>query len=66
MRLSLKNENIGLVVAFAIVIAGHLAIAGKPNELESIVIAVLGLGAGFWLSVYLNFRDGTFTRLPRQ
>jgi hypothetical protein len=62
----LKNENIGLVVAFAIVIAGHLLTAGKPDELESIVIAVLGLGAGFWLSLYLNFRDGTYIRSSRR
>lgn len=66
MKLSLKNENIGLAVAVAIVIAGQLLTGGDPTERESIVIAVLGLGAGFWLSTYLNERDGTFTRLPRR
>jgi hypothetical protein len=55
-----------LAVAFAIVIAGQLLTGGNPNEIESIVTAVFGLGAGFWLSIYLNERDGTFTRSSRR
>lgn len=66
MRLSLKNENIGLAVAVAIVIVGQLLTGGNPTDRESIVIGVLGLGAGFWLSIYLNLRDGTYTRSSRR
>jgi hypothetical protein len=66
MRLSLKNENIGLAVGLAIAAVGLLLTSGDPNELEEVLIAVLGFGAALWLSVYLNFRDGTYTRLPRR
>ncbi len=66
MRLSLKNENIGLAVGLAIAAVGLLLTGGDPNELEEVLIAVLGLGAALWLSVYLNFRDGTYTRAPRR
>ncbi len=66
MKLSLKNENIGLAVGLAIAAVGLLLTSGDPNELEEVLIAVLGLGAALWLSVYLNFRDGTYTRSPRR
>jgi hypothetical protein len=64
--MSLKNENIGLVVGFVIVAVGLLLTNGDPNELEGALIALLGLGVAYPLSVYLNFRDGTFTRSPRR
>jgi hypothetical protein len=64
--MSLKNENIGLAVGLAIAAAGLLLTSGDPNELEGVLIAVLGLGPALWLSTYLNFRDGTYTRSSRR
>lgn len=64
--MSLKNENIGLVVGVAILVAGMLLTSGDPDELESVLIVVLGLGAAFWLSTYLNVRDGTYSRSRRK
>jgi hypothetical protein len=64
--MSLKNENIGLAVGLVIAAIGLLLTNGDPNELEGAVIAVLGLGVAYPLSVYLNLRDGTFTRSRRR
>jgi len=63
---SLRNENIGLVVGIAIVIIGLFLTGGVPNELEGALIAILGLGAALWLSTYLNLRDGTYSRSSRR
>ena len=43
--MSLKNENIGLVVAFSITAVGLLLTSGNPNGLETLLIVVLGLGS---------------------
>jgi len=64
--MSLKNENIALVVGIAIVIVGLLLTRNDPNELEGALIATVGLGAAYWLSYYLNVRDGTYSRSPRR
>ena len=64
--MSLRNENIGLVVAFSITAVGMLLTGGNPNGVETLLIVVLGLGAGLWLSTYLNLRDGTYSRSARR
>lgn len=64
--MSLRNENIGLALGIVIVIVGSILTNGDPGKLEGALIAVLGLGAALWLSVYLNERDGTYSRPPRR
>lgn len=64
--MSLKNENIGLVVGLAIVVVGLILTHNDPNDLEGALIATLGLGAAFWLSFHLNVRDGTYSRSSRR
>jgi hypothetical protein len=62
----LKNENIGLAVGTAILIAGLLLTSGDPNQLEGALIAVLAVGAALWLSYYLHLRDGSYPRSSRR
>jgi len=64
--MSLRNENIGLAVGIAILMVGLFVTDRNPSELAGAVIAVLGLGAAYSLSLYLNFRDGTYARPERK
>lgn len=55
--MSLRNENIGVVVGALLVIAGQLITGGDPSDAEAALIAIVGLGAVFVISDRLNERD---------
>lgn len=55
--MSLKNENIALMVGVLIVIVGHVLTGGDPSNAEGALMAILGLGTALGISYYLDERD---------
>ena len=64
--MSLRNENIGLLVGVLLVIVGQLLTGGNPSEVEAALIAIVGLGSAIGLSIYLNERQDVYQRSGRR
>lgn len=62
--MSFRNANIGVAVGLAVYVIGSLLIAGTPNHVETMLIAVATLGSAFGTCDYLSQRDIRLGRPP--
>jgi hypothetical protein len=62
--MSLRNENIGILIGALLYIGGSLLVGGDPSGIEALLIVVVGFGAAFGISDYLNERDRKRGREP--
>ena len=64
--MSLRNENIALLVGISIFLLGYVLTDWDPGRGEALLIAVLMFGTAFVISDYLNQRDDRRGREPQR
>jgi uncharacterized membrane protein (UPF0136 family) len=55
--MSLRNENIAIVVGVVLLVGGQLLAGQDASGIEILLIVIVGFGAAFGISDYLNERD---------
>jgi hypothetical protein len=62
--MSLRNENIAIVVGVVLLIGGQLLAGQDASGIETLVIVIVGFGTAFGISDYLSERDRKRGREP--